>query len=89
MEKVVYHYAELIRLRPASAEAHYRLGMALVKQGKMEEPAREFEIALRLQPGFPEAQRALDDITSQSQRSTPGRNGPETQGAQQPAATPQ
>ena len=41
---------EALRLNPNSAEAHNKLGMALLASGKARESIPEFEVALRLKP---------------------------------------
>src|SRR6202046_1164088 len=47
------------KLQPASAEASYRLGNALLQQGKMKEAAEERKRSDSLSPGMPETLYAL------------------------------
>jgi len=42
-------YAEALRINPSSAEVHYNLGIALAKQGRVEEAIFQFYQTLRLQ----------------------------------------
>lgn len=51
-------YAEVVRLRPDSAEAHNNLGNTLLQLGRLDE-------ALRLKPDFAEARDNLDRLEVQ------------------------
>jgi Flp pilus assembly protein TadD len=53
------HFEEAVRRRPASAEAHNNLGLALAQQGRLEVAARHFREAVRLRPEFRDAQSNL------------------------------
>ena len=44
---------------PDSAEAYNNLGIALASQGELEKAIDQFRQALRLQPGFVDAQQNL------------------------------
>jgi tetratricopeptide (TPR) repeat protein len=55
---------EAIELDPNSAEAHYNLGMVLLRQGKLNEAADELDEALRLNPGFVEAMVNLANVAT-------------------------
>jgi len=58
--EAVPHFEQVIRLLPNSALAHYNLGLALLDGlGRAEEAAAQFEIALKLQPDYPDAREAL------------------------------
>ena len=55
-------FANAIRLRPAFAWAHYNLGLALDREDKKEDAAREFRAALDADPKFTAARKALGRI---------------------------
>jgi len=44
--------------------AHYELGRALANDGQRGEAEKEFEAALKINPGFAEARRQLDSLRS-------------------------
>lgn len=48
--------------QPASAEAYYRLGLAQVARGELEEAVKSFQGALRLKPNYPQARVSLAEI---------------------------
>jgi tetratricopeptide (TPR) repeat protein len=48
-------YRELARLQPTKAEAHYDLGLALARCGRLGEAARSFENAVELKPSLTQA----------------------------------
>ena len=50
------------RLAPTQAVAYYNIGSILAQQGKVDEAIAAYQRTLRLDPGFGEAQRALDAI---------------------------
>jgi Tfp pilus assembly protein PilF len=51
-----------VRLDPAFAEAWYLRGVALQRLGRKGHAAESYRHALQLNPGFPEARRALDAL---------------------------
>lgn len=55
-------YREALRLIPNSPEAHFALGLVLVRQDKRAEARREFSEVLRLKPGDALAQRELEKL---------------------------
>jgi tetratricopeptide (TPR) repeat protein len=55
-------YRQGLQLCPDDDVAHYELGRALVDAGQRGEAEREFEAALRINPGFAEARRQLDSL---------------------------
>jgi tetratricopeptide (TPR) repeat protein len=48
-----------LRIKPDFAEAHYNLGVALEKTGRVQEAIAQYERALRIQPDYTEAQNKL------------------------------
>ena len=46
-------------MNPSFVEAHNNLGIALGSQGKLDEAIAEFQTALKLRPGFSDAQKNL------------------------------
>ena len=61
-------YREYLRAMPASAVAHYNLGLALVGQNKEQEAATEFAKAVELNPDFEDARRKLQTDGAYDQR---------------------
>jgi tetratricopeptide (TPR) repeat protein len=59
LAEAMAHYAEALRLKPGSAEAHNNLGLALFSQGKLTEAMAHYTEALRLKPDFAEAHNNL------------------------------
>ncbi|HXN36039.1 MAG TPA: tetratricopeptide repeat protein [Opitutaceae bacterium] len=60
-------FREVLRLRPDSADAHFVLGLALSRTpGGLEEAIAQYREALRLAPGYPAAQKALDAAVEQA-----------------------
>jgi tetratricopeptide (TPR) repeat protein len=49
-------------LEPPLSRVHWRLGQLLQKQGRKEEAKKEFQLALRLEPGLKEAQQDLKNL---------------------------
>ena len=59
--EAIPHFEQVVRLVPDSAVAHYNLGLALLDGvGRPAEAAAQFEIALKLQPNYPDARDALE-----------------------------
>ncbi len=52
-------YREIVRRSPASAWAHYELGLAQISAGNVEDGRASLAKALQLQPGYQEAQLAI------------------------------
>jgi tetratricopeptide (TPR) repeat protein/mono/diheme cytochrome c family protein len=52
LDRTVDHFAETIRVRPASAAAYYNLGNALFRQGRHAEAIENLERALAIEPGY-------------------------------------
>ena len=58
----IAHLRETARRKPMVAEVHLTLGEALADAGQVPEALAEFTEALRLQPGYAEAQRGLSQL---------------------------
>jgi Flp pilus assembly protein TadD len=50
---------QALELEPENAAAHMNLGLLHAQQGRMDQAAREFQEALRINPNQREAQDAL------------------------------
>ena len=57
-------YRQGLQLCPDDDVAHYELGRALADAGRRGEAEKEFEAALKINPGFAEARRQLDALRS-------------------------
>ena len=55
-------YRQGLQLCPEDDVAHYELGRALVDAGRRDDAEKEFEAALKINPGFAEARRQLDSL---------------------------
>jgi tetratricopeptide (TPR) repeat protein len=55
-------YRQGLQLCPDDDVAHYELGRALADAGQRSEAEREFEAALKINPGFAAARRQLDTL---------------------------
>ena len=55
-------YRQGLQLCPDDDVAHYELGRDLVDAGQRGEAEQEFEAALKINPGFAEARRRLDNL---------------------------
>ncbi|MDO8806737.1 MAG: tetratricopeptide repeat protein, partial [Elusimicrobiota bacterium] len=60
LEEAAGHYREVIRLEPATAIVHCKLGSALEKQGKTAEAILRYREALRIDPDLKEARSRLN-----------------------------
>ena len=61
-EQAVTLYRDGLALCPDDEIAHYELGRVLAERGRYAEAEKEFEAALKINPGFIEAQRQLDAV---------------------------
>ena len=59
-ERAATLYRDGLALCPDDEIARYELGRALADRGRYAEAEKEFEAALKINPGFIEAQRELD-----------------------------
>jgi tetratricopeptide (TPR) repeat protein len=59
VEKAIQSYHHAARLRPDDPELHATLGALLERTGQLTQARREYEAALKLIPGFPEAEEGL------------------------------
>jgi tetratricopeptide (TPR) repeat protein len=65
-------FRQALEAEPRSAEAHYHLGLALARQGKLSEAVASFQQALYCRPDFAEAASALGAVFQQAvQESAP------------------
>ncbi len=55
-------YRQGLQICPDDDVAHYELGRALVDAGRRGDAEKEFEAALKINPGFAEARRQLDSL---------------------------
>jgi len=53
-----------VGLRPDDATAHFNLGIALARLGRIQESIAQFSEALRISPGFTEARQALEQANN-------------------------
>jgi len=61
-DQAISLYRQGLAICPDDDVAHYELGRALADAGNFAEAEKEFEAALRINPGFADARRQLDAI---------------------------
>jgi len=61
-DETIALYRQGLQLCAEDDVAHYELGRALVDAGRRAEAEKEFEAALKINPGFAEARRQLDGL---------------------------
>ena len=61
-DEVIALYRQGLQLCAEDDVAHYELGRALADAGRHAEAEKEFEAALKINPGFAEARRQLDAV---------------------------
>ena len=61
-DQAVSLYRQGLAICPDDDVAHYELGRALADAGNFAEAEKEFEAALRINPGFADARRQLDAV---------------------------
>jgi tetratricopeptide (TPR) repeat protein len=61
------YYAKALQIVP-SAAIHYNWAIALARDGNTREAIRHLQDALKLDPGFQPARRALGDLTSSGKK---------------------
>ena len=59
-ERTIALYRDGLALCPDDEIAHYELGRVLAERGRSAEAEKEFEAALKINPGFSDARRQLD-----------------------------
>jgi tetratricopeptide (TPR) repeat protein len=59
MPEAIEHLEQALRIKPDLPEAHYNLGIALEKAGRVPEAIQHYKQALRIKPDFTQAQNAL------------------------------
>ena len=62
-EEAIVPLNQAIKLKPDSAVIHYTLARALFETGRSQDAVTQLKIALQLQPDYPEAAKALQDLT--------------------------
>ena len=60
LPKATHHYSEAVRINPAYAEAHCKLGVILVRQGDVDGGIEHFSKALKIKPGMNEARQGMN-----------------------------
>ena len=55
----MHQFQETVRLKPNDTNAHYNLGIALVKRGQTDEAISQFQEAIRLRPDDADARNNL------------------------------
>jgi len=63
-DEIISLYRKGLEICPDDDVAHYEFGRALADAGRRAEAEKEFEAALRINPGFGEARRQLDVLRS-------------------------
>ncbi|MGH7887688.1 MAG: tetratricopeptide repeat protein, partial [Candidatus Binatia bacterium] len=61
-DDVLSLYGKGLALGPDDDVAHYEFGRALADAGRRAEAEKEFEAALKINPGFAEARRQLEAL---------------------------
>jgi len=61
-DDVISLYTKGLQICPDDDVAHYELGRALADAGRRAEAEKEYEAALKVNPGFAEARRQLEDM---------------------------
>jgi tetratricopeptide (TPR) repeat protein len=61
-ERTIALYQEGLTLCPDDEIAHYELGKALADHGRYSEAEKEFEAALKINPGFIDSKRHLEAV---------------------------
>jgi tetratricopeptide (TPR) repeat protein len=61
-DQAISLYRQGLAICPDDDVAHYELGRALADAGNFAEAEKEFEAALRINPGFADARRQLDAV---------------------------
>ena len=59
-DEVISLYRKGLEICPDDDVAHYEFGRALADAGRRDEAEKQFEAALKINPGFGEARRQLD-----------------------------
>ncbi len=66
LDEAIALLREVVAQEPGNERAHYNLGVAFRAKGDTKEAANEFAAALRINPGYAEAGRALTALVSPS-----------------------
>ena len=70
------HFAEVVRLEPHNADAHYNLGNALFELGNYAAAELQYLQVLRLKPDDTAAQRKLALCRTRQSKTTPAGRAP-------------
>ena len=62
LEQAIAHYREALAFRPADADLHTTLGIALARSRKYGEAQVQFQVALSIDPAFQPAKQALEKL---------------------------
>jgi tetratricopeptide (TPR) repeat protein len=63
-DEVISLYTKGLEICPDDDVAHYELGRAFADAGRRADAEKQYEAALKVNPGFAEARRQLDSIRS-------------------------
>jgi tetratricopeptide (TPR) repeat protein len=64
LDKAIPHYQTALQIDPTDYQTHFNLGVSLFRQGRRAEAKDHFTEALRLHPDYPEARKALAELSA-------------------------
>jgi tetratricopeptide (TPR) repeat protein len=59
LPEAIAEYEQAVRIKPDYVEAHFNLGLALEKMGRVPESIEHYQQVLKLRPDFAPAKNAL------------------------------